>query len=287
MPDAAPITGKQPAGTTAIAAAVTPAAAPTDFLTQLPEDLRADPVFASFKESGLAGLAKSYASAARMVGGDKLALPGKDAAPEAWNPVWDKLGRPKTAAEYQFPVPAKESTFQHDPALVADFRGVAHKIGLSNKQVAEIMGWYNGSGEKAFAAVSADAVKFQTDSVASLKQEWGNAYDAKVGLAKRALKDFGGVDVTKVLDETGLGNHPAIVKMFADLGKAMLEDTLPGSNEQNFGHTPGTAKDAIGALRLNKEFMTAYQDGDHPGHREAVAKMTNLFKDAHPEPKKA
>jgi hypothetical protein len=38
--------------------------------------------------------------------------------------------------------------------------------------------------------------------------------------------EFGGDELKQVLNESGLGNHPALFKAFAKIGKAMSEDTF-------------------------------------------------------------
>lgn len=261
-------------------------AKPGDFLGTLPEEYQADPAFASFggeDGSGLPGLAKSYAHAARMVGADKVALPGKDADEATVNEFHTKLGRPAKGEDYQFPVPEKDASFQHDPKMIEGFRGVAFKAGLSNKQVAEIMGWYNEQGQGQMDQIGVDASQFLASSIATLQKEWGNSFETRSTLADTALHEFGGDEVIAILKQTGLNNHPAIVKMFADLGETMAEDSLPGTGIQNYGHTPETAEAAIGKLQQDKAFNQAYQDADHPGHAAAVTQMEQLFKDAHPE----
>lgn len=282
MPDAAPITdpsaGNQPASTP-----VSTGGSTSDFLTQLPEEFRADPVFSSFKESGLAGLAKSYKHASSMVGADKIVLPGKDAKPEEWAALWSRLGRPEKPDAYEFPAPKEGSGFAHDPEMIAGFREVAHKIGLTNKQVAEVMGWYNGVGETFHGKLATDAQAFVKTATDTLRQKWGNAFDKRVDLAETALQDFGGPELVAVFKQTGLNNHPAVIEFLADIGEAMVEDTLPGTATRNFGHTPDAANKEIGDLSLNAEFMKAYLDADHPGHKEAVSRMERLHKDAHPE----
>lgn len=44
--------------------------------------------------------------------------------------------------------------------------------------------------------------------------------------AKRALKEFGDDRLIKDLDNTGLGNHPSLVKMLSQIGKLMADDKL-------------------------------------------------------------
>ena len=64
-----------------------------DWRSALDEGLRSDPTLADIKD--LNGLAKSYVHAQRMVGKDKLVIPGEGADPTEWDSFYEKLGRPQ------------------------------------------------------------------------------------------------------------------------------------------------------------------------------------------------
>ena len=46
-----------------------------------------------------------------------------------------------------------------------------------------------------------------------------------------ALARFGNPDLVKVLNETGLGNHKAVIRFMAQVGKQISEDRLPGTGD--------------------------------------------------------
>lgn len=57
----------------------------------------------------------------------------------------------------------------------------------------------------------------------------GDKFDASLADAKKALATFDeGGTVSKMLLETGYGNNPAVLKIFARVGRALGEDKLPG-----------------------------------------------------------
>ena len=70
-----------------------------DWKSSLPEDLRMDPSIAN--APSVESMAKSYVSAQRMVGLDKIAVPTEHSTDEEWTQVYDKLGRPETPADEQ------------------------------------------------------------------------------------------------------------------------------------------------------------------------------------------
>lgn len=52
----------------------------------------------------------------------------------------------------------------------------------------------------------------------------GEKWQEEVSRAVRAADVFGGPELRQLLEETGLGNHPAIVRTFAQVGKRIAED---------------------------------------------------------------
>ena len=54
----------------------------------------------------------------------------------------------------------------------------------------------------------------------------GEKWQEEISRAVRAADVFGGPELRQLLEETGLGNHPAIVRTFAAVGKRIAEDVL-------------------------------------------------------------
>lgn len=52
----------------------------------------------------------------------------------------------------------------------------------------------------------------------------GDKFDENRGYANKAFKMFGAPNLGVIINEWGLGNHPAILKTFAAVGRAMSED---------------------------------------------------------------
>lgn len=52
----------------------------------------------------------------------------------------------------------------------------------------------------------------------------GEKWQEEVSRAVHAADVFGGPELRQLLEETGLGNHPAIVRTFAQVGKRIAED---------------------------------------------------------------
>lgn len=64
------------------------------------------------------------------------------------------------------------------------------------------------------------------ESIKSDQEIGGDALDANVGLAKRALDTFGTPELKSLLEGSGFGDHPEIVRAFYRVGKAISDDKL-------------------------------------------------------------
>lgn len=292
--------GGADAGAAAAAAAAAAggggAAKTASFADSLPADLRESAIFKDIKD--LDGLSRSYASAAKMVGLDKgrvLALPTSPDDADGWTAVHTALGRPESADKYAFGDVKLPEGVAIDDARRTAFAGKAHELGLSQKQLDGLYGWYAEDLTGAHGAVAQQAETRRTEAEASLKKDWGAAYDQNVGLAKAALAHYGTDAIraqleTAKLGETLLGDAPDVMRLFAKLGKNLQEDGAGGRSDAGGGggiHSPTEARQQIDARKGDAEFMKAYLDGKHPNHKNAVAELEQLHQQAYPTEKVA
>jgi len=121
-----------------------------------------------------------------------------------------------------------------DKSVVDRIAAEAKKHGLSQEHAQSLLerenyavsSHMNAQQEhlKAQANAWVEEVKSDTDI-------GGDNFQANTELAKRVVSRFGTEAFAKTLNETGLGNHPELVRTFVKIGKAMSEDqlVLPGS----------------------------------------------------------
>lgn len=88
---------------------------------------------------------------------------------------------------------------------------------------------------KKLADLAASRARAQHEAHAALIESWSEAVktDKEIGgekltenlaVAKRAVDTFGSQALKDLLNQTGLGNHPEVVKAFYKAGKAISED---------------------------------------------------------------
>ena len=82
---------------------------------------------------------------------------------------------------------------------------------------------------EAFRVGMNDQLQRREKAVAALKAEWKGEFAANEELAKRALRTFGGVELAHEIAAAGFADHPAMVRIFCNIGKATGEGHLvPG-----------------------------------------------------------
>lgn len=243
-----------------------------DWSASLPEDLRG-----LVKTKGWKGIDEalgSYANLERLVGGEKVVVPGADAKPEDWDAFFTKAGRPAKAEDYKIDRPKElPSGFPYNDQLAEAFKPVAHKLGLLPAQVQGLHQFLVEQNVGMFQAASEARTKAGEQGLAQLKQEWGKDFDQKGALAARAVKEFGGPDLAKWMDETGLGDNPNFIKLFANVGAALGESGLVGGGGGGGGGattSPAQAVAEIERLMADKSFQRDLTGDSGPAAKKAA-----------------
>lgn len=226
----------------------------------------------------------SYQNLERLVGADRLALPSRDAGPDAWAPVWEKLGRPKEAAGYAFTAPAEGI---YDKATADWFRETAFGLGLSNDQARQLHDAFlarfpaaPASEEKPLEVSSADTALSPRESEDDLRDHWGRHYDRNMASARRAFAAFMG-DAGPFHDiADGLG-ETALLELLAKVGQAIGEDSITARADAS-GAGPRSPAEALSEIaRLQRaakaDAKHPYVNKMHPDHATSVKRMEDLF----------
>lgn len=140
-----------------------------------------------------------------------------------------EAAKPEGAPEkYEFK--AQEGS-EFNPELIGAFSEVAKELNLSQDAAQKILDKMTPT----LAAQQAEAVKAVqaqwTESAKTDKEFGGEKLAENVAIAKKALDTFGSDELRTLLNESGLGNHPEIIRAFYRAGKAISEDTFVGGNK--------------------------------------------------------
>lgn len=176
---------------------------------------------------------------------DAAVKPQDNAAPvaEAQAPAADKPQEEgaKAPESYQFELP---EGFELNGEVAEQFTTWAKDLNLPQDKAqavaamgAQLVQQAQAAQQEAWAAQVADWRKeVETD-----KEFGGPALAENLGYAARAIDTFA-PELREVLDSSGMGNHPVLVKAFIRIGKAISEDRLVGGAQQSPGVSADPAK---------------------------------------------
>lgn len=203
--------------------------------------------------------------------GRSLRIPSEEAGEEDWAKFRGKLKDVPGIAM----LPAGEEAEQWK-----EFYGKVPE-GVRRAWFDESKGEFLSADEAAAAEARSAAVQ---DGLRDLGKEWGNAFDDNLGVALQAVrsvdKKLGGTLVA-ALDATGIGNDPAMIRAFYEIGKMLGEEPMRGGGGSgSFAITPAEALERISEIQNNRQ--DPYHDAGHPKHRERVAHVHGLYEMAYP-----
>lgn len=168
---------------------------------------------------------------------EQTAQPGATAAPDAGQqqqsteaPVAE--GQPEKApAEEAKPEGAPENyeftnTDAMDPEVLGQYAEVAKELGLSQDAAQTIL-------DKVMPTIQSR----QQEQMQAISQQWadqartdkefgGDKLDGNLALAKRALDAYATPELRNLLNDSGLGNHPEVIRFMVRAGQSISEDSF-------------------------------------------------------------
>jgi hypothetical protein len=140
----------------------------------------------------------------------------------------DDAAAPKVPDKYEFSFKGEDGNpIQVDPETVTAFEPVLKKHGITQEALTALLPLYHAELARQDAAIS-ELYTAQRDSWAAAakadKEFGGMNYDANVKVAQAAMARFGTPAMRDLLNETGLGNHPELLKFFHKVGSKIGED---------------------------------------------------------------
>jgi hypothetical protein len=161
-------------------------------------------------------------------------VPPVDPAKPAEAPV--EAAKPAVPEKYDFTGLKLPEGLTLSENIVKAVEPIFKELGLTQEQASKLtMAHANALAAENTAAETKRETEFQqfmkdstTANIATIKKEWGNDFEPNLKVAQKGLaRMFPDEAGQKLLDETGLGNHPAFLKAFLAVGKMISEDNPP------------------------------------------------------------
>jgi len=179
------------------------------WVQDLPDYLKNEKTLYKFPDdSWKEKLAKSYIEAEKKIGGS-ISLP-KDDDEESWNRVFERLGKPKDASEYEAPEGVDEDTRKL-------FSELAYNSGLTKKQYKRLL---SGLAERQRKVVE--------QGLAETKKELGDNLQKVDTILEKVSPEL-----KQQLYQSNLVSNAAFMKEFAKIITSFDEDKPPASTVQS------------------------------------------------------
>lgn len=193
---------------------------------------------------------------------------------------WDgysELGWVADRTKYSIEAPTVADGDIHDEAAFAHFQGVAHEAKLAPWQAKAVYDAMHKQGNEARRNFLASAATANKELDTALRSKWGDGYDQKVELGKRAFSALK-IDGLAGAELDQAFGSPRVVELFARLGEMMGEGVLVGDKGgSNTTLTPEGARAQRKALETNKDWMAIFNDARHPQNKDYVEQRQRLL----------
>jgi len=240
-------------------------------IEDLPDDIRMDPSLKPI--SSVQSLLKSYINAQKLVGADKLVIPGKDADEDAWRGVFQKLGAPETPEGYGIEAP---EGLQDENDYFSNFLKTAQEAGIlpqQAKKMAEFQAQFNVDMAKEMEARELREIE---EEIEAFKAEEGEKFNETAFNAKLTIQQFDedGSFTELVESDPKFGNNAKLIRFLAKIAGHLTEDTFRANATSNIGTTAEEADQKIKSIM--SDLSGPYYNADHLEHKQAVKEVNRL-----------
>lgn len=197
------------------------------------------------------------ASSAPSDSGTTLLTDGK--TPEGSKPASDPSAQPEAQPDDKAAAPVIPEKYEInlgegvkvDTGALEAMTPIFKEIGLTQENAQKLVSSFNEYASKAakeFTARQAQENETQYQQflkeeeakhIGALKKEWGSEFEPNTKALHKAYSDIasrieGGAEVTQLLKQTGLGNHPGFARLFLKIAPLIREDNplVNGANPE-------------------------------------------------------
>jgi hypothetical protein len=146
-----------------------------------------------------------------------------ETAPQQDVPEQQAAPEPKAPEKYEFQSPQGA---EFDDKVLGVYSDVARELDLSQEDAQKLL-------DKVAPALQERALERQgmmrtewADQARADQEIGGDAFDANLDVANQALARFASPDFINLLQESGLGNHPEMIRAWVKVGKAVSPDNF-------------------------------------------------------------
>jgi hypothetical protein len=115
---------------------------------------------------------------------------------------------------------------QIDAQILGCFEGVARELNMTQESAQRMLDVLTPALAEKQARVVEEARSQWAEGARGDREFGGARLDESLVVARRALEAFGTPALRELLEQSGLGNHPELIRAFYRAGRAISEDSL-------------------------------------------------------------
>lgn len=200
------------------------------------------------------------ATASKLYGDSASSSPSQEPMSDTTEAVNETATTEKAAKaagapdKYEFKAPDGR---QFDNEVLGKFSEVAKNLNLTNEQAQSFLDTMGPVLEAKMSAQLKSVRDSWAESSTADKEFGGVKLSENMSVAKKALDAFGTDSLRALLNESGLGNHPEIIRFMYRTGRAISQDTMVnGTASSSRPRGPMTFGDAATMLYANQPTQT-------------------------------
>lgn len=131
---------------------------------------------------------------------------------------------------------------QLDPEAFASFEPLLRKHNISNEVAQELASAFLSELDRQDSKITELYTNQRSEWAKSAKADkefGGEKFDQSIAVARRAIARFASPELKELLNQSGLGDHPEVIRAFIKVGSMIQEDGI---------HQGGTVPDVAGDL---------------------------------------
>ncbi|WP_341751148.1 hypothetical protein [Candidatus Tisiphia endosymbiont of Piscicola geometra] len=248
---------------------INPTSSASDWLANMPEDIRKAESLSKFKD--VSSLAQSYLEAEKSLN-QRVAVPKDDSSDEEWHKFYSRMGMPEDK-KYT------DKRSKEDEEYLARYEDMFYQSGLSKRQGEKLLNSLYGFSQDLQKQQKNAIEQTRHSHIGWLKNTYGEGFDSKMTVMQAALSKFGTKELAELIEDSNYS--PALVDLLVRVGETLKSDSLVTGKELPAINSREAALSEIEKLDSDPEFMVKLRTKDHTGHDQAVKRMQQLYKIAY------
>lgn len=207
-------------------------------------------------------------------------FPGFDAPYEDNRAFFEKIGVPETPDKYVLEALKDVPEEQINKPLVEAIAKAAHEKRMPASMLDHIVKAFNENQKAHEATLLEQTAAELKEMETALVKEWGQAKDANLAAADKALSKFGTPEMKELLRENQhVFLDPTFQKFLISVGQAITESAGPGASSTSGGliSSADQASAELKRFMMDENNRKAYRSPIHPNHGKVLEYVTALY----------